>query len=431
MCDTVAGELILCFPKIDLAGRNLVSLIRDGKIEHVEHVDTLENRLDKLELEPDPNLDFEFHLVRVPSGQEAWKTTYLQFFYKHEMLRTLHESPSQLSAELHGRSDFQFTVAPNHLLSLAGTPLQPAPVSTENFQFGKYHSQYKQAVGLPLPAGAYTRKVRILLLDSGIAPDAALEIREQRNFVDPRNKYSAHDDQGHGTAVALLIHDLAPGAEFTVYKIADSTGRISEWDALAGIAAKSDAQVVNLSVQFGLLSKGKGCPVCGRESQASRSAIFENLVAQLAKRTPRPLVIAAAGNYRDKKLAYPARFGDVLAIGGVTSQLKLSSDCNTGEFDQAGEPHKNHFVLPGGERDPTMAEPVLSSPGGANWSGSSFAAAFASGLVVELLSRQDPQSFDFGAFVEALRQSAEKMLPNYSAAQHGNGLMHARAWSWI
>lgn len=91
MCDTVAGELILCFPRIDAAAHNLVSLIRDRKIEQVEHVDSVENRLGNLKLEPDSNLDFEFHLVRVPSGQESWKTAYLQFFYKEQMLRT---SPS-------------------------------------------------------------------------------------------------------------------------------------------------------------------------------------------------------------------------------------------------------------------------------------------------------------------------------------------------
>ena len=424
MCDTVAGELLLCFPKADVAALNLISLIRARKIEHVEHIDSLESRLGKLKLEPDSDLDFEYHLVRVPCGEESWKTTYLQFFYKHEMLRVITNSSPQLSAELHGRSDFQFTVAPNHLLTLASSAPRAAPVFAKDFRFGNYHAQYKQTIGLPLSAAAYTRKVLVLLLDSGLTADAGLEVRDQRNFVDPKNAYSALDDHGHGTAIALLIHDLAPNAEFVIYKIADASGRVSEWDALAGIAAKSDAQIVNLSVQFGLLEKAKGCAVCGRESRASRSAVFENLVGQLARRAPRPVVIAAAGNYADKELAYPARFADVLAIGGVTSELRLSSDCNTGEFDQTGGLHKNHFVLPAGELDSSKAEAVLTSPGGINWSGSSFAAAFASGLVAELLGCRD---FDFDPFVEALRQTADKTLPNYSSARHGNGLMHARA----
>ncbi len=424
MCDTVAGELILCFPAIDFAARNLVSLVRDHKIEHVEYVDSLENKLAKLDLKPRPDLDFDLHLVRVPSGQESWKSTYLQFFYKHELLKAIPGSP-QLFTQVLGRSDYQFTVSPNHLLSLAGSSPPAAPISARDFQFGNYHRQYKRAIGLPLSATAYSEKVRVLLLDSGIAADAGIKINDQRNFVDPQNPQSAPDHHGHGTAIALLIEDLAPNAEFVVYKVADSTGRISEWDALAAMAAKSEAHVINLSLQFGLLDKGKGCAVCGRESEASRSAIFENIVDQLAKRTPRPVVIAAAGNYRERELAYPARFADVLAIGAVTSHRVLSSDCNSGDADQTGKPHKNHFVLPGGERDPVIVEPVLTSTGGRNWSGSSFAAAFASGLVAELLGRQGLQSFDFGVFVEALRQGADKKLPNYPTTGYGNGLMHA------
>jgi len=422
MCDTVAGELILCFPAIDFAARNLVGLIRDRKIEHVEYVDSLENRLAKLNLKPGSEPEFDLHLVRVPSGQESWKTAHLQFFYKHELLRAIPSSPLLFKKVLE-RSDYQFTVSPNHLLSLAGSSPPAAPVSAKNFQPGVYHSQYKQAIGLPLPPVSHPGRVRVLLLDSGVAADAPITVVDRRNIVDPKNPQNTQDDHGHGTAVALLIHDLAPNAQFIVYKVADATGRISEWDALAGIVAESDAHILNLSMQFGLLDKGKGCAVCGRESTASRSAIFENIVGQLAKRNPRPVVIAAAGNYKDTDLAYPARFADVLAIGGITSQRILSSDCNSGNTDQAGSPHKNHFVLPGGESDPTRVEAVMTSPGGKNWSGSSFACGFASGLVAELLSRQGVQNFDFDKFVDGLRLRSDKNLTNYSTTLHGHGLM--------
>jgi subtilisin family serine protease len=265
----------------------------------------------------------------------------------------------------------------------------------------------------------------VLLLDSGVAADAPITVVDRRNIVDPKNPQNTQDDHGHGTAVALLIHDLAPNAQFIIFKVADATDRISEWDALAGVVAKSDAHVVNLSLQFGLLDNGKGCAICGRESQASRSAIFENIVDQLAKRKPRPVVIAAAGNYRDTDLAYPARFADVLAIGGITSRRVLSSDCNSGNTEQAGNPHKNHFVLPGGEWEPTQLEAVMTSPGGKNWCGSSFACGFAAGLVADLLSRQGVQSFDFDKFVDGLRQRSDRNLTNYSPTLHGHGLMRA------
>ena len=424
MCDTVAGELILSFPRIDMAARRVVSLLRERQIEHVEYVESLENRVARLDLKADSDLEFDFHLLRVPVGQESWKTTYLQFFYKRELLNFIPESTPDLIMKLLGRSDYEFTVSPNHLLTLANSPAA-VPISANSFHFGNCHAQYRQLIGLPRPQSPTVEKIRVLLLDSGVASDAPIIVTEQRNVVDRNNLHRAEDDHGHGTAIALLIHDLAPSAEFIVYKVADASGRISEWDALAGIAAQSNAHVVNLSMQFGLLDKGKGCAVCGRESRASRSAIFENIIDQMAKRKPRPIIVAAAGNYQANELAYPSRFADVLAVGAITSLRFLTSDCNTGNSDQAGSPHRNHFVLPGGESNPAKLEPVLTSAGARNWSGSSFAAAFASGLVAELLSRMRTASFDFDRFVDGLRQNADRNLrPIYSAAEFGNGLMH-------
>jgi subtilisin family serine protease len=426
LCDTVAGELIMCFPRLDMAARNLASLLREKQVEHIEYVDSLEDKLRRLDLPIDPSFDFDVHLLRVPSGQESWKITFLQFCYKHELLKLIPKAPPGLIQRLLGRSDYQFTVAPNHLLSLASPSVGVLPVSAKNFQFGNYHSLYRKSIGLPSSLSSSGDKIRVLVLDSGVAADTPITIADQRNIVDPNNSHSAPDDHGHGTGIALVIHDLAPSAEFIVYKVADATGRISEWDAVAGMAAKSNSNVVNLSMQFGLLDKGKGCAVCGRESRASRSAIFENILAQLANRTPRPIVVAAAGNYQADELAYPSRFADVLAIGAITSQRILASDCNKGDEDQAGSPHKNHFVLPGGETNPAKIEPVLRSGRGKNWSGSSFAAAFASGLIAELLNRGGIARFDFDSFVDGLRQRADKnLLPTYSTAEFGNGLMRA------
>jgi hypothetical protein len=369
MCDTVAGELILCLPKDDPAARGVVALIKDKAIEHVEYAGSLEQKLNSLDLKIHEDFEFEIHLVRAPSGQEAWKTTYLQFHYKHALLSALIKSPREFPAHVLRSSNFQFTVSPNHILSLASRPVPSPPVSASTFQFGSNHSNYKKLIGLPLPPTSQPDRVRVLVLDSGLATDAKVAVVDRRNFVDPRSPGNVTDDNGHGTAVALVIQDLAPNAEFIIYKVADASGRISEWDALAAIAARTDTNVINLSMQFGLLDEGKGCGVCGRESQSSRSAVFENMLDQVAKRTPRPIVIAAAGNYGDSSLAFPARFAEVVAIGSVTSRRTLSSNCNSGDLDQAGKPHQNHFVLPGGEKDLAKLEAVLTSPTGENWSG--------------------------------------------------------------
>jgi hypothetical protein len=135
-------------------------------------------------------------------------------------------------------------------------------VSARDFSFGPYHNQYKQKVGLAAPPASTSETVRVLILDSGLAPDTGFRIHSQRNFVDPNNSWNAADDMGHGTAVSMLVHDLAPFVAFVIFKVADAAGRVSEWDALAGLVAKLDAHAVNLSLQFGLGERK--CNTCGR-----------------------------------------------------------------------------------------------------------------------------------------------------------------------
>jgi subtilisin family serine protease len=116
-------------------------------------------------------------------------------------------------------------------------------LSAQGAQFGPQYAAYKGFVNLPLPPFASADIVKVLLLDTGIAADAGpsnLTIDHEVNFIDPTNP-RAEDDHGHGTALALLIADLAPTAHFTIFKVADKDGKVSDWNALAGLIAYVDA----------------------------------------------------------------------------------------------------------------------------------------------------------------------------------------------
>jgi hypothetical protein len=89
MCDIQAGQLILCFPKTDPAGKAVVAQIREHQIEHIEYIESMDTNLDKVGLTARPSIDFDLHLVGVPSGQEEWKVTYLQFFYTAALMMNL------------------------------------------------------------------------------------------------------------------------------------------------------------------------------------------------------------------------------------------------------------------------------------------------------------------------------------------------------
>jgi subtilisin family serine protease len=424
MCDINSGQLIVWFPRADTAGRRVINQIREHQIEHVTYLQSLDGRLEKLGLKPDLDFPLELHLLSVPAGDEDWKANYLQFFYKHALFHELASGRGKELEEVLGRSDYQFSVAPNNQLSLVDASGNAAPpVSVKDFRFGPYYADYRKMIGLA-GAGAPLSPVRVLVIDSGIAPDAhtaKINVISQHNVIDPKSSYIAPDDVGHGTAVTMVIADLAPNAEFVEIKVSDKEGNVSEWDALAGFAAKTDADVINLSLQFGL-SEQQACKYCGRNraSTASRSAVFESMIAHLQSRERHPVIVAAAGNWSQSQLAYPARFANVLAIGAVNHKRQLSPISNYGNLDQFGQQHNNHFVMPGGEGP---GEPVLVSLGGATWSGTSLATAFASGIIAYQLSQAAAGVQSQAALIQSLRSNSDKNLVSFSPQTYGNGMM--------
>lgn len=407
MCDIVAGTLIISHATADPAGAALVEDIRAGKIEDVSYLGGMRERLHKLELHLDANLPFDYHLVEVPADSEAWKSNYLQFFYKLKLLESLELlTSSKPFAEAMFRSDMQFTVTPNHVLSLASPKGKGTTVKAASFAFDPLHGVYRDMIGMTTPPSTGAG-VRIAILDSGIAGDHPVAPVERRNFVDPTSPWKVDDDHGHGTVVALIIQDLVPDAELVVYKVADHTGRVSEWDALAAVAAASaSADVVNLSLEFGL--GDRQCKTCGRESHSSRSAVFESMIAHASGTAREPLFVAAAGNAGNPALAYPARFGQVAAIGAITSAYALSDESNYGNTDHHAAPHASHFVMPGGNDGPSGTESVGWFAGTSDvWHGTSMAAAYATGVAASLLASAGDGSAVASTVLPIIRQAAD------------------------
>lgn len=425
MCsDYISGQLVLCFPKKDLAAQELIEDIQEGVIEHVSYDESLQQVLNRLELHADETLPFEFHRVHVPEGEEHWKITYLHFFYKHKLLDVLTRGKVNPEfIECLNRSDLQFTVAPNYVLSLAAGHF---PVSAADFKFSQFHEEYKSRLQLPLAPPADLNQVEITIIDSGIADDVDFDIppHRRRNFVEPQNPMKVTDVIGHATVVASIINDLAPKARLTIYKVADSEGRISEWDAAAALAASAKAQIVNLSVQFGL--RDRVCKVCGRESQSSRSAVFENIVGHAVTPSPKSILIGAAGNQGLGELAFPARFGAVLAIGAINSHGELSAESNYGhQYNNPGTPD-NHFVCPGGDDTIVPPESVGSFKVklAEELHGTSFAAAYATGVVANLVADHIGGAIKYGEILDQLRLKADKTSLNlYDPQKHGHGIL--------
>ena len=451
MCEYVSGELLLCFARVDPAGRQLIDDIKRGDIEHVQYIESMEDRLARLDRRPNLELEFEFHRVSVPPDQELWKITYLQFFYRNKFIYAYIDALNRRSQghatqedddflDKMRYSDSQFTATTNSLLTLTTGQLGTAPVQASKFTFSSFHSQYKSFINTPAIPTDELGQVRIAVIDSGIADDANIRIIAKTNFVDSKQPTTGRfitpqvpqkldfersaivtDENGHGTVVALILHDLAPTAQFIICKVADAEGRASEWDTLAALATCAPAHIVNISLQFGL--KDRICNVCGRESGSSRSTVFENILSQFDRLQQRPFLVAAAGNNSSSDLAFPARFSNAVAIGSINSQRQLSSESNYGI--QLNGTSENCFVLPGGD-DMTIPPETIGNFGRKDnllWHGTSFATAYASGAIANLIADQG-SDLPYDALLAHLKILANsEVLANNSEGKYGQGLI--------
>jgi thermitase len=151
---------------------------------------------------------------------------------------------------------------------------------------------------------------------------------------------------GHGTMIAGIIAQVAPGAMIMPIRVLDSSGTGTLLNLLSGIdyAIANGAQVINLS-----LGSAQG-------SQALGAAMRDAYQAGV-------LVVAAAGNNAADQVDHPASNPYVLAVTSVDSNNLLASFANYGP--------KIAVVAPG-----INIRSAYINNGYASWSGTSFSVPF-------------------------------------------------------
>jgi hypothetical protein len=417
MCDFEPGRLILCHHKDDPAASKLIEDLKGtGSVDsvvpdHVEYIESLEDKLHRAGGQFDVSNTFRFHLLRVPEGQEIWKINYLQFFYRWKYV----QEAGNWDPENWWYSPNNIVIEPNYSLTLS---MRGDSGPFGKFIFSDIHKEFRTLIG------AHGRKlpseIVVSVVDSGIARGTNLRVDRNGslNLVD--NNDNVDDLSGHGTAVCHIIDNVAPGVLFRVYRVADRLDCVSEWDVLAALAAKDDAKIVNLSLAFGRLTSNMS--PCHRTSLNSRSAIFENCLDGRPIEF-RPIPVAAAGNGGGSRLSYPARYSNVVAVASVDSKNHLSSFSNHGAWDQLDDMHKWLFLALGGEqrslwssrKDETIGRFENQSRG--YW-GTSFAAAYVTGILAHIIATQPNASRD--DILNLLKESTIK-VPDEE--RHGNGLV--------
>jgi hypothetical protein len=117
---------------------------------------------------------------------------------------------------------------------------------------------------------------------------------------------------GHGERVLGVIQQVAPYACLRMYRVADTLGFAFDSDIAAAIeqAVRDGAQILNISLA--------GAIVPNMPPLATTT-----MIAQLTRKYGDELaIVAAAGNFGNTALTYPAAAPNVVSVGGLTSQLQ-------------------------------------------------------------------------------------------------------------
>jgi serine protease len=239
------------------------------------------------------------------------------------------QSVPERASELRRRPEVSYA-HPNYLAhaSQAFVPNDPDLDRQWNF-IGAYGIGMPEAWALAEAAGAPGgRGVTVAVIDSGVAFERYHGYRRapdlnRSTFVHPWDfvDRDAHpnDGYGHGTHVTgtlaqatnngIAVAGAAYGVKIMPLRVLDDFG---EGDSLAiakaiRFAARKGADVINLSLEF--------------DRRVVAAEIPEILSAIGYAHSRGAVIVAAAGNYKRghrHRVAYPARAGDVIAVGATT-----------------------------------------------------------------------------------------------------------------
>ena len=242
--------------------------------------------------------------------------------------------------------------------------------------------------------------ITVAVIDTGIDkdhPDLETNIIGGRNYVVIKRKIDPNkwdDDNGHGTHCAGIIAALdndegvvgvAPGASLYAIKVLNKRGSGFMSDVIAGIehATYEGVDVISMSLS-------------GPDSTSLADAVAAAISGGI-------VVVAAAGNYADDPVEYPAYYTGVIGVGATASTDVLASFSNYGVGLD--------IVAPG-----VAIYSTYKGGGYTTMSGTSMACPHVAGTVALVLAS--------GGSVDDIYDTAD-WPTYYSEEYYGNGLLDA------
>lgn len=178
---------------------------------------------------------------------------------------------------------------------------------------------------------------------------------------------------GHGTFVAGVVRQAAPGVRVDPESALDANG-IGDEESLVGAISRLSPQVTIINLSLGYFTQDDQPPL--------------PLVNTLPPMTRTRALVAAAGNAGTTRPSWPAALDGVLAVAAVDPGDNApvpASYSNHGSWvdasaygDRSSTYVEGQLILPG--------QPVLPFHGFAAWAGTSFATAHVSGRLATLMT---------------------------------------------
>ena len=284
--------------------------------------------------------------------------------------------------------------------------------------------------------------VKIAIVDTGIEPSllpnqGSLHPRQfATDSPDPTTM--PYDNVGHGTTVAYIINRIAPAATILSVKMMNEAGNVGGLIAAIFVAeAEFKPDIYNLSL--GISCDLDNCGSCGNPLGPAAAVnahqlglLFDLLDKRDIYVQDKPLLVAAAGN-SSKSIRMPASFSNVLAVGSYDPYT-----ASIPAYAQYSKVDDTRFIVaPGGLNQPTKSfgrsKGNNFSPQGKYFYGTSFSAAFVTGIAARYLCATKggpcgglsvwPHSTTREYLMQYLYRCAERRFTDYSPQSHGLGVV--------
>jgi hypothetical protein len=240
----------------------------------------------------------------------------------------------------------------------------------------------------PRSAGTVVREPSAAILDTGISAHPWFVRRSWFDSCGPSNAeiadtnldFELDNQAGHGTFIAGLLLQRAPGATVQPIRVLSSDGIADEADLITALMALQGSGATHLDV----VNLSLGAYTHDNRPSPLLAEAIHGLGAKVA-------VVAAAGNGASTRPFWPAALKSAIAVGALdASGDRPATFTNSGWWVDACVPGQDvtssylWFNGPdgkGGTHDPDLFL------GYAQWSGTSFAAAQVSGAIAAICAK--------------------------------------------